>query len=193
MIISDEIYEWDIFTDINCDNQIIHNTEFQDCQFIASSFIDTQFINCSFTNCLFKKSNLSLLSIPQSSFSTTRFEDSKCIGINWTKAHTKPSIQLYFEQCDIGHSSFVGLNCKQSHFIKCRAFEANFSETTLQEASFKGSNLEGTLFNHSDLTQCNFTGATHYHINSKTNVLSKAIFSLPEAMSLLAALDIVLE
>ena len=193
MIKSDEIYEWEIFTDINCDNHDIHNTEFQDCQFIASSFIETQFINCSFTNCLIKKSNLSLLSVHQSSFSTTRFEESKCIGINWTKVHTKPSIQLYFKKCDIGHSSFVGLNCKQSQFIQCRAFETNFSETTLQNASFKGCNLEGSLFNNSDLTRCDFTEATNYHINSKTNVLTKAKFSLPEAMSLLETLDIILE
>jgi hypothetical protein len=42
------------------------------------------------------------------------------------------------------------------------------------------------------LTQADFTGATNYAIAASLNTLKKTKFSLPEAMSLLYSLDIIL-
>jgi uncharacterized protein YjbI with pentapeptide repeats len=68
----------------------------------------------------------------------------------------------------------------------------NFAETDLTEADCTRTDFSEGRFLHTNLTEADFTGAAHYAIDATTNTLSKTKFSLPEAMSLLYSLDIVL-
>ena len=71
--------------------------------------------------------------------------------------------------------------------------ECDFNETLLSEANFKGCDLEGTLFHQCDLKGADFREAVHYSIDPQANLIKKAKFSIPDALSLLKGFDIALE
>lgn len=50
--------------------------------------------------------------------------------------------------------------------------------------------MTNTLFSNTNLTEADLSAARNYHITPGQNVLKRAKFSLPEAMSLLYSLDI---
>jgi uncharacterized protein YjbI with pentapeptide repeats len=75
---------------------------------------------------------------------------------------------------------------------KCIAREASFEEADLTGADCQETDFSGSRFNLTNLTEADFRGAFNYTISPPDNTLKKTKFSLPEAMSLLHALDIVL-
>jgi uncharacterized protein YjbI with pentapeptide repeats len=74
----------------------------------------------------------------------------------------------------------------------CVARHADFAEADLTKANFRGTDLTDARFLHTNLTEADFTGAFNYSINASLNTLKQTKFSLPEALSLLHNLDIVL-
>jgi uncharacterized protein YjbI with pentapeptide repeats len=79
-------------------------------------------------------------------------------------------------------SSFKGSKLKDSHF----------TNTTLKDADFSDVDLLGTVFHNCDLCSADFSSSTQYDIDPRTNKITKAKFSLPEAAALLHAFDITL-
>jgi uncharacterized protein YjbI with pentapeptide repeats len=72
------------------------------------------------------------------------------------------------------------------------ALDVDFREADLSQADFAGTDLSDSMFVNTDLTEADLSRARNYHIDPSQNVLRQARFSLPEAMSLLYSLDIVL-
>ena len=68
----------------------------------------------------------------------------------------------------------------------------DFREADLTNADFSGSDLGQSLFLNTNLSEADLSTARNYHIAPEHNVLKGARFSLPEAMSLLFNMDIVL-
>ena len=167
--------------------------EFRECRFVRCCFSESVLRACVFDECVFVECDLSLVKLPHSVFSATRFEDSKIIGVNWTEARW-PRLRLLvpvrFEKCVISHSTFLGLNLKGVRFTECIAKDVDFRETDLSTADFSGTDLTGAQFGSTNLTSANLRSARNYSIVPSENTLKGARFSLPEAMSLLSGLDI---
>ena len=98
-----------------------------------------------------------------------------------------------FDHCVLNHSLFFGLDLKDIKMSHCSVINANFEETNLSRADCTKSDFKNAHFNRTNLTETNFIGAVNYAISSAANTLKKTRFSLPEAISLLYNLDIVLE
>jgi len=175
----------------------IEQKEFNACTFIKCSFPETAFINCRFTDCTFQKCDLRMISLTGCSFKNTRFEESQVIGVNWTETAWARSKTVFtkpvdFVGCVISHSTFLGLNLKKVALTKCIAHNVSFESANLSQTNCTSTDFKDSRFLHTDLTEADFTGATHYAIAANLNTLKKTKFSLPEAMSLLYSLDIVL-
>jgi fluoroquinolone resistance protein len=169
---------------------------FYDCTFVACSFNGTCFRGCKFYSCTFKKCDIRLVQLPDCSFSDTRFEDSSVVGVNWTEAAWPRRgfmCPISFVRCAISHSTFIGLALKEIVIRECIARDVDFREADLTQADLTQTDLADSLFIETNLTEANFTQARNYTINASLNVLKKTRFSLPEAMSLLYGLDIILE
>ncbi len=134
-------------------------------------------------------------------FTNTRFEDSKIIGVNWAKASWgkassgKSEIHqllrsIDFFNCVINYASFTGLNLIGIELRKCIARDVDFSDANLTRTNCSFTDFANSQFRHTDLTEADFTGALNYFIQPHLNTLTKARFSLPEALSLLYNLDI---
>lgn len=188
-------YEDQVFEDLTLRGEVVSRAEFYDCVFVRCSFPETTFRDCRFRDCAFKSCDLSLVHVPNCSFSAVRFEDSKLVGINWTEASWAKEGFLNsvdFFNCVISYSVFFGLNLRRINLTGCVAKDVNFTEADLTEANCTATDFSESRFFHTDLTQADFSGAVNYSINASVNTLSKTKFSLPEAMSLLHSLDIVL-
>ena len=188
-------YTDQVFKEACLEQAQIVSSEFYDCTFIRCSLVESVFRACRFVNCTFQHCDLSLCQVPHSAFSATRFEDSKIIGVDWTQADW-PAARLRdpldFFKCVISHSTFIGLKLKGIEIRDCIATDVDFREADLSQADFAGTDLSESLFSSTDLTEADLSRARNYHFDPGQNVLKQAKFALPEAMSLLYSMDIVL-
>ena len=178
------------FENIIWEEKNITGKNFDHCTFYKCSLKGCFFEDCFFEKCKFEECDLSLIKFKDTTLSEVQINGSKAIGIVWHAANNPISVS--FNNSRISYSSFFGKNLKKGHFINCIADEVDFSECNLTMANFTGTELKNAIFSNTDLTQANFVGALNYSINLNNNKTKKARFSLPEALSFLYNLDIIL-
>lgn len=184
-----------VFEKIRLEQAQLASNEFYDCTFDHCSLVGSTFRTCRFVSCVFRDCDLSLIQVPHCSFTTTRFEKSRVIGVDWTQAHWPAKglgEPIGFSECAISHSTFIGLKLPRIRIRGCVALDVDFREASLVKADFTGTDLSGSLFLGTDLTEADLSQARNYRIDPSQNVLKRAKFALPEAISLLYSLDIVL-
>lgn len=183
------------FKGLTLDRQVLEQVSFLNCTFSRCFLRETHLQACKLRECTFKNCDLSLAALTNTHLTQVRFESCQLIGINWTEA-VWPGRAFYrsvdFEACVLNHSTFMGLNLKQILLRRCSVHDVDFSEANLTQADCSASDFSNSRFVHTNLSQANFSGASHYAISPNLNTLKKTQFSLPEAMSLLYGLDIVL-
>lgn len=188
-------YEDETFSGLSFDQETIADKTFTDCTFKDCTFREAILQRCSFHDCLFSDCDLSLAKIPGTSFATVAFEMCKLVGIDWTSAHwPKFGIKrpFSFHQCALNYSFFSGLKLPHLSMTQCIAKEADFTDVDFTSALFTGTDFTDSRFVNCNLTKANFNDARNYAIDINQNWLKKTKFALPEAVSLLAGLDIVL-
>jgi uncharacterized protein YjbI with pentapeptide repeats len=188
-------YADEVFKEVQAEHVELVSSEFHDCVFFHSSFAESVFGHCRFVNCVFRECDLSLIKVPESSFSSTLFENSKIMGVNWTEAHwPKAGLAnpVSFSKCAISHSTFIGLSLQSVQIRDCVATDVDFREADLSQADFGSTDLSQSIFGNTNLSEADLSRARNYRIDPGQNVLKQARFSLPEAMSLLHSMDIVL-
>ncbi|MEM1282659.1 MAG: pentapeptide repeat-containing protein [Chlamydiota bacterium] len=160
-----------------------------DCTFENCLFENCDFCHSNFNNCFFKNCNVLIPQLDGCRLQDVSFDTCKISGGDFYKCD-KRFFSLNFENCLIQSANFSELLLKGAIFRKCNIKECYFNQANLVQANFSDSNLMGTLFHHSNLSKADFRGAYNYSIDPQLNTLKKAYFSLPEAISLLASLDL---
>ncbi|MEQ8187407.1 MAG: pentapeptide repeat-containing protein [Candidatus Eremiobacterota bacterium] len=189
-------YTEQVFKDLDLSHREIVSKEFDDCTFEKCDFSETIFIKCRFLNCTFTHCDLSLVKIKYSSFINTVFKHSKIIGVNWSEALYKEKDRyspVQFFNCVINHSTFTELKLQKIRIKECVAKDVDFRDSDLSGADMSHSDFTDSLFVRTMLGKSDFTGSSNYNINATLNDIKKAKFSLPEAVSLLYGLDIILD
>lgn len=193
---SDAEYIEQTFRQISLEREMVQFTDFEDCVFDSCSFMETCFRKCRFLNCTFSACNLNLIQVDDSTFSRVNFENSKLVGINWTVAKWPQKGMLNsieFADSVLNHATFIGLGLQKTRIIRCQARDVDFSDANMMLADLSDSDFEKSRFINTNLTQADLRGAKNYQISPQLNRLKQARFSLPEAMSLLYSLDILLD
>ena len=191
MALTKNEYYKETLSGLSFSKETITGRLFDECLFDNCSFIECKFDRCRFLNCRFDKCNLSAVVPSNSRFSEVKFSDSKVIGFDWTKAANIE--RLEFKGCQINYSSFKLLKLPGIKIINCEAKEVAFIETDLSKGDFINTDFENSRFFKTNLSRANFKGARNYSIDVHNNTLTKAQFSLPEVLSLLSSLDIIIE
>ncbi len=189
-------YADEIFKGIVQQAEMIRGSLFTECEFIRCNFQETRFTGCRFADCVFRECNLSLVDVTDCSFTSTRFIDSQLSGVDWTRAlWQKKGLlnSLDFERCTLNYGLFFGLSLTGLKAVDCGAKGADFSEADLSGAILSHSDLLDARFNGANLTGADLTSARNYQIDARVTVIKKARFSLPEAISLLQSMEIVLD
>ncbi len=187
--------ESDSFDGVTFDHAVcsgdIEGVSFYKCTFQNAYLQSVRLLDCVFDECEFFQCNLSLVEIDGSNFAGVRFYDCKMIGVNWNG--TGGFLSASYKGCIMRNNIFSNMNLSKYRFSSCDLSEAQFSNIKLKHAVFDDCDLAQCQFHQCDLSYANFTTSRNYYMNAETNNLRKAAFSLPEAVSLLANLDIVLE
>lgn len=178
--------------------QMLTGIEYNDCTFSQCVFQEVAFRDCKFHRCVFKKCDLSLAKFDGTLFTETKFEDCKLLGINWTvsawgKSKVAAMKPVDFTGCALNYNVFMGMSLRRVVMTKCTALDVGFEDANLSEADCRETDFAGSRFVRTDLTGADFRRARNYSISPATSKIKGAKFSLPEAMSLLDGLGIVLE
>jgi fluoroquinolone resistance protein len=192
-ISSNKQFECQLFNSLNLGLIQFEQVEFIECEFSNCFFVETIFINSTFIRCRFENCDLSMIKIPGCTFSGIQFQSSKLLGIDWTKAQWGASLiedPFVFDGCVLNYSTFIGLDIKGTQFRNCTCLNVDFREADLSDAVFNGSDLTDSLFSQTNLSKADLSRARNYNLNPQENNIDGAIFSLPEAMSLIYNLDI---
>lgn len=184
-------YENITFTKENYEGLDIGFQRFIDCTFNGCNLSKTTFLECDFQGCTFHNCDMSLMAIRKCSFKKIKLSSSKAIGINWSDAANPFTIECI--DSNISYSTFAGKAIKKAVFKGCKVHEVDFTQCNLAEADFSKTDLTDSRFVHCDLSQADFSNAISYNIDLKTNKVKGAIFSMPEAMTLLDSFGIVVQ
>jgi fluoroquinolone resistance protein len=184
-------YCQEIFSKTMLSGATLKEVTFEECEFKDCSFFECKFEKCRFLSCKFDGAIISVIDPVNSRFVETSFTNSKVIGVDWSKAQYLREIS--FENCQINYSNFRLIKLPKIKIIACEAKETDFSGADLSEGNFTGTDFEKSIFSKTNLTGANFKGAKSYYIDARNNIVKKAHFLLPEALSLISALDVVID
>jgi fluoroquinolone resistance protein len=184
-------YYQERFTALVLSGEDVESIRFEECTFDECRFVDFKFEKCLFIDCDFKGSVLSAIDPIGSRFLRPGFSQCKVIGFDWAK--TTKLQDLSFTECQIDYSNFSSLQLPRVRMVRCSAKEVRFNETSAVDGVFTETDFQGSTFFKSDLSRSDFRRAKNYSIDLNNNVIKGARFSLPEALSLLYGLDIVIE
>jgi len=191
-ILNDEDEFWQRpFTSLTFTQEKLSGTTFEECTFRNCTFIETIFYNCTFIQCEFKECDLSLIQLERCRFNEVTFQECKLVGVNWSKVTQLKQFELH--KCDISYATFMGLDLQRARITECLAKEVYFSESNLTGAVLTGCDFDNGRFTHNTLTHADLRHAKNYTISPTLNTLKQTKFSMPEAMSLLHSLDIILD
>jgi uncharacterized protein YjbI with pentapeptide repeats len=179
------------FTGMSLAIETIEGVEFEDCEFSKCSFVTCTFHACKFLDCKFIECRLSAIKPSHSRLIEVKFFASQVIGCDWTKADAVEGLE--FTDCKMNYSNFRLTKLPRLKMINCEAKEADFIETDLTGGIFTRTDFENSRFFKTNLTNADFKGARNYAIDARNDILKKTKFSMPEALSLLNGLDIVIE
>jgi uncharacterized protein YjbI with pentapeptide repeats len=184
-------YEDQEFSRLSCHAVELNDIEFFRCRFEGCHFLRSAVRGCRFEQCVFERCDMSLLKATDSQFIDVRFLKTKMLGIDWTAAASP--LSLVFQESIVNHSIFVGLSLRKMEMVQCTAHEVDFTRTNLTSANLAATDFLGSRFADTNLSYADLSKATNYAIHPTMNRLKKTVFSLPEAVSLLSAFDIVLK
>lgn len=182
-----------IFKNIEAAGESFTEVVFENCIFEHCNFSDIRFYKCKFVDCVFAHSNLSNCKVDYSKFFDTSFDESKLVGLDWTKADwprfnfTSP---LKFTRCIINDSSFFGLALSELVLEHCKAHDVDLRNGNFSKSNFTYTDFTNSLFMKTNLQETDFSEAENYDIDIFNNDIKSARFSRLEAVRLLNCLDI---
>src|SRR6185369_14557755 len=93
-------------------------------------------------------------------------------------------------RCVLKYVNFSQLRWKKAVVTDCDAHDSDFRGAQLVGADFRKTRFRSCRFSGSDLQKANFGFAEGYDLDLRTENLKKAIFSMPEALNLLAPFEL---
>ncbi|MFH0733118.1 MAG: pentapeptide repeat-containing protein [bacterium] len=169
----------------------LREKEFYKCEFIKCNFLKSKLYNCDFEDCSFENCDISLWKLKNTKLIDVVFTECKLIGVDWTEV-LKP-LKANFYNSILNNNSFYALNLNLIKMINCNLHDVDFTDANLTKAKFCSSDLNGSIFKNNTLIQADFSDAKNYYLNPTENKIKKAVFTLPEALSLLSSFDIVIK
>jgi uncharacterized protein YjbI with pentapeptide repeats len=175
----------------DCATIVFDGGRFEDCLFDHCALQGRDLRGAKFIDCAFDTCDLAVVGVVDCTFLRSRFSGCRLSGVNWSLARTLESV--VFDGCQLNDGTFLGLRLSACEFVRCVACATSFRDAILSRAKFCESDLSRAEFVNCDLRGADFRGALNYVISPADNRLEKARFSLPEAITLLTGLGIVVD
>ena len=164
---------------------------FARCHFEDIALKDIVFSNCRFESCTFRNVDVSGLRMQNMAL----FECA-CIGIDWSEARRTGKLFPFFKEiraCTLKFNNFFRMKIAKLSVEDSSLLDCAFMECDLSGSVFRNVDFQDTTFQECDLAKADFREARNYRINTTSNRVRKARFSLPEVVGLLDNLDVIIE
>lgn len=193
MTFSKSPYDGEVFTGLDLKGGVLEDITFYDCRFEGCEFGEASLKRSRFVDCVFLRCDLSMVNLTDVELSGVQFGHTALVGVNGSLlARTSVApLELRFDTCTLNYATFRDLDLSGSTFEDCLAHEVAFSGVKLIGAGFRGTDLQGSTFHDCDLSDADFRGTRNYGVNVKQNRVRGMKVSFPEALGLLAGLEVV--
>lgn len=188
---SAESYRAATFEKIDAAGLALDELEFDACVFRGCALTRATLKRWRLLDCRFVDCDLTAARLTGARLRGVAFKNCRAGGVNWSGASSLDD--LSFEHCVLDHGVFTGAKLPRFSAIDCRIREADFGDADVRGAVFARSDLAAARFFGADLSGADLRGAYDYLIDARETKLKKARVSLPEAVALLAGIDVVLE
>jgi len=182
--IEEKTFEKEDFTQKMLPKGEYDNCKFVSCDFSNASLADIKFMDCGFENC-----NLSMAKMTNTALLEVKFINCKMLGLHFDDCN-EYGLSVYFEGCNLNHSSFYKTKLKKTIFKNSKLQETDFTETDLSSSILDNCDLTGATFENSNIEKADFRTAFNFSINPERNRVRKAKFSLSGIAGLLDQFDI---
>lgn len=119
------------------------------------------------------------------------FEGSRLTGVNFSVVQLGAlGIQVTFQDADLSFCSFRNMDLTACRFKGSVAREADFQRCDLEKVVFEACDLDRCVFNGNNLKFADLRSARNYSISAFDNRIRGMRVALPEAINLLAALEV---
>lgn len=176
--------------DSDIKSQTYSECVFDNCQFTDMALMDVVFSNCLFDNCAFRNVDMAGLRMQN-----TTLRGSACIGVDWSEVRRTGRLFPLFREirgCTLKFNSFFKMKIPKMSIADSSFLDCAFMECDLSASVFRNVDFRETTFQDCDLSKADFSEARNYRINTTSNRVRKAKFSLPEVVGLLDNLDIMI-
>ena len=182
-------YDGEVWERYDFTAEDLSGTTFSSCTFEGCDFSAVRLLKTRFEGCRFVESNFSNTVIDHTRFDGVVLESCKLVGLNFGSAD--PLVfELSVFKCLLRYVNFSQIRWKKAVVRDCEASDSDFRGAQLAGADFHGTKFRACRFHAADLQKADFSGAEGYDLDLRTENLKKAIFSLPEALNLLAPFDL---
>lgn len=169
-------------------------SEFENCTFVSCDLTEAVLRGARFQDCRFERCELPMVDLTQVALRTVTFDNCRMTGVDFSPLARDPlGVEASFSSCDLRFALFRRLDLKGFEFEGCLLGRAAFEKCDLAGVAFDGSDLQGCRFEECDLTSADLRSARNYLISPLSNKMTGMRVALPEALGLLAALDVVVE
>ena len=188
---SAESFRGATFDKIDADGGLPEALEFDSCVFREGAFAHAVLKRWRLVDCRFENCDLTAARLTGARLRGVSFKNCRAGGVNWAGASGLDDVS--FNHCVLDHGVFAGAKLPRFAAVDCRLREADFGDADLRGADLSRCDLTAARFARADLSGADLRGATGYMIDARDTKMKKARVSLPEAVSLLAGLDVVVE
>jgi len=166
--------------------------EYENCTFTNCILTNTNLSDFSFDECVFIGCDLSNAKITNTAFKDVHFENCKLVGMQFDQCNPF-LLGFRFVDCQLNLASFYQLKIKGTFFKNCILNEVDFTESNLSGSVFDNCDFTGAVFGNTNLEKADFRTSVNFSIDTETNRIKKAKFSLQGIVGLLAKYDIKIE
>lgn len=179
---------------VNTTEFSLAGSEFENCTFVSCDLTEAVLRGARFQDCRFERSELPMVDLTQVALRNVTFDSCRLTGVDLTPLARDPlGVEASFSNCDLRFALCRRLDLTGFDFEGCLLSRAAFERCNLSGVAFDGSDLQGCRFEECDLTSADLRSARNYLISPLSNKIAGMRVSLPEALGLLAAVDVVVE
>lgn len=191
MFSSGDILLGEVYENLQAPEEQWRALEFEDCSFRGGDLSGARWTELTFLDTRFEGVDLSNLVLRGCRFRGCSFQDCKLLGVDWTQGNGLEG--LCFRGCRLDYGNFAHQDLSRGEWVDCSARETHLVGADLSHCDCSGTSFLGSTFSGTDLSHTDLRSAQDYVVDPRTNTLAKTRVSLPEAVSLLRGLDILLE
>ncbi len=188
------------------DDSVHEEREFDGLERDALAFAGASFVACTFrdcdlsevsmrgthlSECVFEGCELGMVDLTDATLHWATFERCRMTGVDLGSVRRDAvGIQIAFAGCDLTLASFRDLDLRGCSVRDCVARDADFEGCDLREVALTGTDFAGATFRRNDLRGADLRRARNYLIGATANDVRDLQVELPEAIGLLAALQV---